>query len=189
MTRRTLLLVTLTPAVAASAIAGYLAGGRFHLRDAPQKITTRQYDLATAPVSPARPSPLPPRADWLNPGQAFVTGEIRVTLETAEVGTATEQSARPGKPCLKVGIRVANTSTTRKVDRHRLLCRLSDDIGNEYSPIGLDFGSGTPLYPGQQAVEVLTFEPPVAAAKELRLEIFADSVGGKGLIKFRLAPP
>jgi hypothetical protein len=104
---------------------------------------------------------------------------------------------RFGDESFGVGIGLENISPATKVDyrswsRHDAGIRLTDDLGNTYRLRSFPITSAvigatgdTTLYQGKVKMDALWFEPPVAAAKWLYLELPLRNIGQPGAVTLR----
>lgn len=120
------------------------------------------------------------------------------------------------QPALIVKVGVRNASATRKVDFTGWApggglapgglaggkgiipvnpnpATLKDDLGNTYKPAALETGVTVKdqkyqesIHPGRSLTDVLIFEPPVAKAQALLLELPLRALGGADSVRFRI---
>jgi hypothetical protein len=137
-------------------------------------------------------------ATWVDASQSPATvGDVSV-----KIAIVAKTPSRPGKTDeerLLIGIEVRNTDATRKVDFSGWAsdgiargARLTDNFGNVYKPMPLGrlavAGSRLPMsiYPNQSGREVLAFEPPIAKAEFLRLELSAVAFGKDDVVRLTI---
>ena len=108
-------------------------------------------------------------------------------------------SGKGGEDRLLIGVEVQNLSATRKVDfigwtRDGIArgARLTDNFGNVYKPLPVGrlavAGQGPPMsiYPSKSGRELLAFEPPIAKAEFLRLELSAVAFGKDNVVRLMI---
>lgn len=146
---------------------------------------------------------------WVPMGSLSTKGDISVKILTVQVKNV--ELINMGRSTLSrdqglcVAIEITNTSTNRKheykswaagpgVELIDDLSKLTDNHGNSYN--GIYFGLPSQvlgqvsrindLYPGHRVFDLLLFEPPVASATNLRLELPAENVGQSGSLCFTI---
>ncbi len=159
------------------------------------------------------PDEKPPSAEetWVVAGKEAATWEaVQVSVREVKVGHVKVkdlfgEESRSKDRLLKIVMRVANKSSTKKLDfkgwgtreRFSLANRaasLKDNAGNSYKRITFGVGTkvegqirtATSVYPGKSVSDVLVFEVPVEAAKHLDLRLPVAALGGKGEMKIRI---
>lgn len=139
-----------------------------------------------------------PSEDWpeIAPGKTLRRGDFSVGIKSVAVRKVPLESlGRAGESedkLLMLIFTFRNHSTAKKIDARPLLAQFSTDRlkvhdadGNNYK--WADFGFGTfvtgqqrgnySIYPGKSEDDVLVCEPPVAAAKSVRIEIPGELLG------------
>jgi hypothetical protein len=137
-------------------------------------------------------------ANWVDASQSPATvGDILVKI--AMIAKTPSRSGKTDEERLLIGIEVRNTGATRKVDFSGWAsdgiargARLTDNFGNVYKPVPVGrlavAGSRLPLsiYPNKTGREVLAFEPPIAKAEFLRLELSAVAFGKDDVVRLTI---
>lgn len=152
-------------------------------------------DRTTAPLPTTSP---PVAARPSEPLTSAARGDVEVRVLVARVGRVAcvdmfGHEGRSNNPLLSVEIEIVNKSETRKIDYRtwgqdpdaifRADSKLTDDLGNDYKPIAIENASVTgatmrgSCYPGKSLRDVLVFEPPVARAAQLKLELPTQNIG------------
>ena len=113
-------------------------------------------------------------------------------------------SGKSAEKLLTITVALTNLSTTRKLDYTtwqgqslsliRDFAVLRDNYDNVYKRV--TFGlvdrpkgqveDNVSLLPGETITDTLVFEPPIKAAKYLRLELPAENFGGTGILRFQI---
>lgn len=136
-------------------------------------------------------------------GRWVPVGDFAIRIDSASVGRPMihtyvadgEQEADANVLVLEIS--VANSSKTLKLEYGRPYSVVTDEHGNEYGSKDFAFadrvnghpGRGT-VYPGGEAVkDTLCFQPPVSAAKNLRLTLKPFWGPKGGTVEFRLPAP
>lgn len=144
---------------------------------------------------------------WADAIQGVRQGDVTVKVTSAKIDFVTlsmfgEDSKSDDKK-LKIRLSIANLGRTKKLDyeswgdldglRSSHIPKLSDNFDNEYTPLisasGLkvaDQLTRESIYPGKSVSDVLVFEPPIATADFLRLELPADAFGGTGKLRLKI---
>ena len=153
-----------------------------------------------------------PKADWSAVGAVAKCGEVEVKVESASMRlierTILEFSDEPLKYLdeesgkhLHISVLTVNRSDRRKIDPfqfngwhgQRDMAQVEDEIGNQYKLTSPTLESrrfpAETLYPGKSTTTLLIFEPPVAAAEELRISIPGGAFGSDEPIRLRIMVP
>lgn len=161
-----------------------------------------------AATSAAQSAPID-NDEWAGVGAAASQNFVTVKLDSAAVAPIQIKDlrgevGRSEGEHLAIALTITNTGTTKKLDyatwrgamfeTGRTAATLTDELGNSYrrirfSETGQIVGASKnhdSVYPGQSIKDVLIFEAPVAAAKELRLELPGANVGGEDSIRLKL---
>lgn len=143
---------------------------------------------------------------WADATKKVLTwGDASVKVKSVRIGNATQSGIngrREVGPYLLVELRVTNRSENKKLDFKGWSngldfgspkCSLVDEHGNDYAHItdGMTERWDGPvsqevIAPRGLMTDLLIFEPPVNAAKELRLEIPAAPLGVEGWYRFSI---
>lgn len=143
---------------------------------------------------------------WADATKMVLTrGDASVKVKGVRIGNATQfgiNGRREAGPYLLIELRVTNRSETRKLDFKGWSndfdvlgpkCSLVDEQGNDYAHMkdGItERWDGTisqeKIAPRGMMFDLLIFEPPVNAAKELHLEIPAEPFGLEGWYRFSI---
>lgn len=143
---------------------------------------------------------------WVDATRIVLTrGDAAVKVTSARVGTVACKGIngrREVGPYLLLELRVTNRSETRKLDFTGWSdeldfigpkCSLVDEHGNTYAQMKAGLGelwegpvSNATVAPRSVMTDLLVFELPVKAAKELHLEIPAVPLGGDGWYRFSI---
>jgi len=155
-------------------------------------------------TSPTNQKPLDPTATqhedaWIDGFAGVKQGDASIRILNAHVGKVPLASYRGNGTSrhefFVVQIQIANTSGSRKIDYSSWAhdADLSDEFGNTYRYMDPGYGtsidgqlSGEAIYPGQSVEDLLAYEPPVATATEVRLELPAKNFGGTGKLRLKL---
>jgi hypothetical protein len=145
------------------------------------------------------PSPATAAEHWTPSTQSIKTNDAQIWIVSAKVGTVPLKnlgdSTESEKEHLIVTVGIKSVSATKKIDYQTWASNgvydaspatLKDETGNSYKRISFGIGAqpigqaerGASVYPGKTITDVLVFEPPVGAAKELRLELPRANIGG-----------
>jgi hypothetical protein len=179
----------------------------------PKAPTLAGLDWSPSSTTPAQPAnvatpakPAPPPVAAPEPGKKAQIGHVAVEVVAAFVDrvplTKLRKPTTSAEPLLSITLSAHNLHATRKLNYETWSERmglvgspaiLRDDVGNRYRKISFDFGTdvvgandGDSIYPGKSIVDVLVFEPPVAAAKYLDLELDGANVGQEGKVILRI---
>ena len=155
----------------------------------------------------AAPKEEPPQAAWIPSDQAALLGNKEITVEGVTVDKVTvidmfgdERISSNRQLIIQVTIR--NRTQAKKLEYEtwrgatfsfgRDFATLTDTFDNLYKRI--DFGTSSypsggvqtskSIYPGDSVRDVLVFEVPVDSVELLFLELPADNIGEKGVIRF-----
>lgn len=139
-------------------------------------------------------------------GQEMRFGDLGVTVVSAKIASFTSTTAA-GRPMthnaeLVVRLELINHNPNRVLDAGSQVevCRLVDDVGNEYTAIRavnewglenridgqIDRGRARPLRSDQNGSDVLVFSRPVPGASRLVLTLDATQYGGNGRVKVNI---
>jgi hypothetical protein len=135
---------------------------------------------------------------WIDASKSVaVVGDVAVRI--ALIAKTPSRSGKGGEDRLLIGVEVRNLSATRKVDfigwtRDEIArgARLTDNFGNAYKPLPVGrlavAGQGPPMsiYPSKSGRELLAFEPPIAKAEFLRLELSAVAFGKDDVVRLMI---
>ena len=115
------------------------------------------------------------------------------------IAKAPLRSGKTDEGRLLIGVEVRNLSATRKVDyvgwtRDGMArgARLTDNFGNVYKPLPVGRVSAAgphppmSIYPSKSGREVLAFEPPIAKAEFLRIELSAVAFGKDDVVRLTI---
>ncbi len=176
-------------------------------------ISDMEKDIAAGKPAGARNVPGQPAKDeagepkrWADATKIVLTrGEVSMKVTGVRLGNTARlgiQGKQEVGPYLLIGLRVNNRSETRKVDFKGWSngldflgpkCSLVDEHGNDYAQmratIGETWDGPVPretIAPRGIMLDLLIFEPPVNAAKELHLEIPAAPLGLEGWYRFSI---
>ncbi|MCB9833786.1 MAG: DUF4190 domain-containing protein [Planctomycetes bacterium] len=149
-----------------------------------------------------------PAVEWAPASSPVRQGDVQVEVTSAVVQkiayTGMMGSAMSSDdPHLAITIRLTNLSTTKKLTYltwaggdmsfERDYATVADDLGNDYDRKYNDSSyppkgrtSYESVYPEKSTTDVLIFEPPIKAAKELHLEMPAKRFGGEGMIRIAI---
>lgn len=160
-----------------------------------------------APEPPPDKSPDPEAIDWQ---RTAAIGDIRISITSIAVSkprvtwSYSDDVIQGENETLIIRLRIENASTASKLEYRtwrgglwslgRDIASINDDHGNTYKRI--DFGISTfpaeavesseSVYPGADISDTLVFEPPVASARNLYMELPGENIGEEGLIRFRV---
>jgi hypothetical protein len=144
----------------------------------------------------ARPTSAPTGATW-----PFDVGALAVEIRDPKVKQVDflklGRQTKTQDPLFVVSVSMRNTSSDAKagyktlrgamISSGRDFATLKDDLGNNYRRINFSVGDvllggveDESVYPGRTVSDVLVFEPPIGAAKELILDIPLANFGGVG---------
>ena len=158
--------------------------------DKPRRESSKTVDdLAAKPAAAEK---------WVDASQSpAVFGDVSVGI--ALVAKAPSRAGKTDEGRLLIGVEVRNLSATRKVDYIGWIrdavarsATLTDNFGNVYRPVPVGHvsvsGPRPPMsiYPGKSGREVLAFEPPVAKAALLRLELSAVAFGKDDVVRLTI---
>ncbi|HEY1922245.1 MAG TPA: DUF308 domain-containing protein [Tepidisphaeraceae bacterium] len=162
------------------------------------------------PVS--SPSKAPPQQEWITADKAVRQGDVQVKMLSAQVGKVQIKNMfDPDTPSfsqdelLLIKLEIRNLGDTKKIEYRtwaggefslgdRDFATVSDNFENTYKRIGFGASSGPigqidgseSVYPSKDITDVIVFEPPIAKAKYLNLELPATNFGGTGMLRIRI---
>ena len=136
-------------------------------------------------------------------GGISVESEPDIAVEVTKATIAPVIFSRLGEKetspesCLQLEIGITNQSTGRKIDftgwSEAFQSMLKDDLENQYKRIELGLNARVDgqsetvsIYPQKRVTDLLLFEPPVAGARELYLELPAGNFGAVGALRFKI---
>ncbi len=173
-------------------------------KDAVPRAGENQGEVQAAKV--AEPAPAADAAAQRTAGSAAVGNWVDasrspatikdIAVRITSIAKIPPRSGKKDEGRLLIVVEVRNTSATQKMDYIGWvdggLARgggLIDNFGNVYKPKSLDEvsipGSHPPMsiYPGRTGHEVMAFEPPIAKAEFLRLELSAAAFGVDDVVR------
>jgi len=129
--------------------------------------------------------------------QTVTNGNVEVNLNNVDCERSLEGAFwGRGQNYLRVTVLVYNTDSKRKINftTWQGTATLSDEHGNSYkaveprsrSPYDGQPAENASIYPGSAYGDAVCFEPPVAAAQRLFLELPATNFGGLGYVRFEI---
>ena len=168
--------------------------------------TTSDPELVETAETPT-PEEEPLQTDWIPSDQAALLGNKEITVENVTVGKLTVidlfgDEGISSNQQLSIQVTIWNRTQTKKLEYKtwrgatisfgRGFATLTDTFDNIYKRI--NFGTGSypsggvqtseSIYPGDSVSDVLVFEVPVDSVELLLLELPADNIGEKGVIRF-----
>jgi hypothetical protein len=156
---------------------------------------------APAPAPVAKPKPIV-EVKWRNAAEEvrFPAQEVAVKVQSvsvgklpAELGVATGPGNDANKKYLILVVNVHNLSAAKKLDfqawgrvsRSSSRITLVDDVPNNYRLFAVQ-ASLPSVYPGEVYSDTLIFEPPVSAAKYLRVTLPTSAFGGNETLNLEI---
>lgn len=153
-------------------------------------------------------STTPPASSHVGLGGSIELDSVRITLVSATIGHMDLKSNYVGgarsesvKPLVYFKLQLQNLDPNLKVEYTPFredggpshgYASLADNFANQYKRIRFlgstpeEASSDGAIYPGKEIVDVVMFEPPVANAEYVDLELPAERVGKTGAFKFRV---
>ena len=144
--------------------------------------------------------------DWADASQGVRQGDVEVRVTSVKIGPVDFKDFNNPDTEHKMAtiqISIANLGQTKKLQYESWgssgsflstdHATLSDNFDNKYNL--MRFGALTPvkgqrtlesLYPGKSVSDVLVFEPPIATADFLKLELSAEAFGGTGKLRLKI---
>lgn len=144
--------------------------------------------------------------DWADASQGVRQGDVEVRVTSVKIGPVDFKDFNNPDTEHKMAtiqLSIANLGQTKKLQYESWgssgsflstdYATLSDNFDNKY--ILMRFGALTPvkgqrtlesLYPGKSVTDVLVFEPPIATADYLKLELSAEAFGGTGKLRLKI---
>jgi hypothetical protein len=145
---------------------------------------------------------------WADGTQPVRQGDIEVQVLSAHVGKAAVidiggDRTKSKEDFLIINLKITNRSATKKIEYRswqgqdvsfeRDYANVTDDAGNTYRRSSFGFGTrlngnvvATSIYPGKSVEDTLAVEPPVALAKQIRIELPAKNFGGEGMLRIQI---
>jgi hypothetical protein len=162
---------------------------------------------ATAGVDEeATGSDSPSAVEWTDAKEPVQRGsaQVRVTrvvVDKVRVKAIVGGEGESKEKLCQISLRITNTDAGRKIDYQGWQgnsfmsdARLTDNAGNRYKRVNFEAADeiigqvkSESIYPGKSVDELLVFEPPIHAAKALKLELPASNLGETGEIRFSIA--
>lgn len=145
--------------------------------------------------------------DWADASQGVRQGdvEVRVTsikIDRVQVKDFIDDASSKDKLAI-IELSIANLGQTKKLEYQSWsgagsflssdVATLSDNFDNNYKRVG--FGAlaevkgqlaKESIYPGKSVNDLLVFEPPIATADYLKLELSAEAFGGTGKLRLKI---
>lgn len=158
----------------------------------------------TASIAGNAPSP---KITWASAALPVKQGDVEVQVVSARISKVKLKSmgdeTTSKDHLLVIDVRVKNLHAAKKIDYRTWastgfdlgdhVAAASDDAGNHYKRINFGFGAevigavrADSVYPGKTVSDVLVFEVPVDAAKEVRLELPGGNVGADDPFRFSI---
>jgi len=167
----------------------------------PKEAATQSHAAGKSSDEPNEEKPLQKGTKEKEPGLRIKLSQPYIS--TVQITGLLGRSAESAKAYLLIPVTLVNESSTHKVEYKgaasnflRSHAILKDNLGNAYRAI--DFGLGNEvasqqrevaIYPGQRISDLYIFQEPVAAAKELTLEIEAAALDRQEPFRIRFAVP
>jgi hypothetical protein len=146
-------------------------------------------------------------AEWADASEGVRQGdiEVRVTsvkIDHVELKDFTDDARSKGKLAI-IELAIANRGQTKKLQYESWsgsasflpenVATLSDSFDNRYQRITFGALTSVPgqltkesVYPGKSVADLLIFEPPIATAEFLKLELPAGAFGGTGMLRLKI---